>query len=61
MTEHPTYKFKWTNIDLAAFMEQRRYAAQSLRRDANLLMMRADEIEAQANEWSSALKEVTDD
>jgi len=61
MDDQPNYKFKWTNIDLAAFMEQRRHAAQALRRDAHLLMIRADEIETQANEWSTALKEVSDD
>lgn len=56
--EQPTYRFRWTNIDMDAFREQRRCAAQALRRDAEILMRRADQIEAEVREWYQALEEV---
>ena len=54
------YKFKWSNIDLEDFVEQRKFAATELRRQARTLEVRAEQIEEEIHEWKSAL-EVTED
>lgn len=37
----PTYKFKWTNTDLDDYMRNRRSFGQSMRRQAEILIERA--------------------
>jgi len=49
------YKFKWSNIDMDAFVDQRKFAASQLRRDAQILMVRADQIDEEIHEWKMAL------
>lgn len=56
--EWPIYRFRRSNIDLERFREQRRFAADALRRDAQILIMRADQIEAEAREWFQAIEAV---
>jgi hypothetical protein len=50
------YKFKWSNIDLDDFVEQRKFASKQLRADARLLMVRADQIDEEIIEWKMALE-----
>jgi hypothetical protein len=50
------YKFKWSNIDLDDFVEQRKYASSQLRRDAQILTVRADQIDEEINTWRMALE-----
>lgn len=57
--DQPTYRFKWTNMDLDRFVENRRAAAVLLRRDAAKLTLRAEQIEEEIAEWMNALEEVT--
>lgn len=49
------YKFKWSNVDLDDFVEQRRFTATQLRRDAQTLMVRADQIDEEINAWKLVL------
>lgn len=51
----PTYKFKWTNVDLDGYMQNRRYVAQVKRRDAEILIEQAKTIEMEMSELELAL------
>jgi hypothetical protein len=57
--EQPTYRFKWSNIDLDRFVENRRAAAVLLRREAAKLTLQAEQIEEEVHQWKDALEEVT--
>ncbi len=50
------YKFKWSNINLGDFIEERKFASNQLRADARLLMVRADQIDEEINKWKMALE-----
>jgi chaperonin cofactor prefoldin len=50
------YKFIWSNIDLDEFVDQRKFAANQLRREAQILMVRADQIDDEIHEWKMALE-----
>lgn len=54
------YRFRWSNIDLHDFIEQRKLAAQNLRLDAKILIVRAEQLEIEMREWQAAL-EIPDD
>lgn len=51
----PTYKFKWTNTDLDDYMRNRRSFGQSMRRQAEILIERAQMIEAETHELEISL------
>ena len=51
----PTYKFKWTNIDLNGYMQDRRFIAQKKRREAEILVREAEAIETEMSELQIAL------
>lgn len=51
----PTYKFKWTNVDLDVYMQNRRSVAQAKRRDAEILIEQAKTIEMEMSELELAL------
>ncbi len=55
----PTYRFRWSNVDMAGFVLERRAVADGLRRDAQVMMRRAEQIEEEIAAWSRALEEVT--
>lgn len=46
----PTYKFKYTNVDLEGYMQDRRFVAQRKRRDAEILVREAETIETEMQE-----------
>ncbi len=50
------YKFKWSNVDLDDFVEQRKFAATNLRRQAADLTLRADQIDEEIAAWKTALE-----
>jgi hypothetical protein len=52
----PTYRFKWSNVDLGEMTSRRRFAADKLRREADILLRRADQIMEEAYEWERALE-----
>ena len=54
--EWPAYRFRWSNVDLEGFKEQRRFAAERLRREAEILVKRAEQIEEEMREWSRAME-----
>jgi chaperonin cofactor prefoldin len=56
----PKYKFKWTNVDLRDYMQQRRFVAQQKRRDAEVLVKQAESIEMEMSELEMALVMVKD-
>lgn len=56
----PTYKFKWSNVDLNGYMRDRRFAAQQKRSDAVILVKEAEVIEAEMRALEQALVEVED-
>jgi hypothetical protein len=49
------YKFKWTNFNLDSYLSARHEAANSLRRDADILIQRADQIDKEAYELRASL------
>lgn len=51
------YKFKWSNVDMADFIEQRNFAARKLREEARILICRAEQIEEETHIWENALVE----
>jgi hypothetical protein len=55
------YRFRWTNIDMDAFVRSCRDRADILRRDASVLMRRAEQIEEEAAAWKNAMEIVQDD
>jgi len=55
----PTYRFRWSNYDLAKFVKERAFCAQRLRADAAVLLRRAEQIEEEAAAWENALEELT--
>ena len=52
----PTYKFRWSNVDLKRFEENCMHRAKMLQRDADILLKRAEQIEEEAATWTSALE-----
>jgi hypothetical protein len=59
--EWPSYRFRWSNVDLEAFKNQRRFAADKLRREAEILMKRADQIDQEMHEWACAMEPASDE
>jgi hypothetical protein len=57
----PTYKFKWTNVDLKGYMADRRFVAQKKRKEAEILVKEAEAIEMEMSELSVALIEAKED
>lgn len=53
--EQPLYRFKWSNVGLEDYAKERRMAATMLRRDAEILIKRAEQVEIEAGEWERAL------
>lgn len=53
--ESAAYRFRWSNYNLGRMLKERRNAAQRLRNDAEILVKRAEQIEAEASEWEDAL------
>jgi len=58
MADDRTYRFRHSNVDLEQFVKGRRFAADRLRREAEVLLKRADQIEAEMYEWEAALEPV---
>ena len=58
--ERPTYRFKWVNFDLERQVDECKARASTLRREAAVLVMRAEVIENEAEKWKSMLEECTD-
>ena len=52
------YRFKWVNYDMERMQASQRARAQVLRRDAAILIARAEQIEEDAAEWEKALESV---
>ncbi len=52
----PTYRFKWTNYDMERMIAERRSCAASLRRNAATLIVKAEQIEEEAEKWSNVLE-----
>ena len=61
MSDQPTYHFKWSNVDLKIFVKGRHDAANLLRRQAEILTKRADQIDAETDEWETSLQLVKDE
>ena len=57
MNDRPTYCFRWSNITLETYTESRRAKAQSLRKDAAMLIIKADAIEEEANSLAVDMQE----
>lgn len=55
------YKFKWDNMDLPEYVEHRQAAATILRREAAVLVRRAEQIEEELAELRTTLMVVTDE
>lgn len=61
MSEATTFKhyiFKWSDHDLASYVESRKAAATLLRRKASDLTLRAEQIEEEMTELQRSLVEV---
>jgi hypothetical protein len=56
----PTYRFKYVNYDLDRQVEDRRAAATLLRHDAANLILRAEQMEEEAEKWRAVLEECPD-
>lgn len=56
-----TYRFKWSNLDLDTYFVGRRAAADALRREASVMIKRADQIELEITELAACLELVTND
>ena len=54
----PAYRFKWSNYDLEHYLQERRSVAGLLRRDAAMLVARAEQIEEEAHHLQTALQPV---
>ena len=54
----PTYKFKWTNVDLNSYIENRRFVAKQKRREAEVLIKQAEAIEEEMQELQLVLEPV---
>jgi hypothetical protein len=54
----PLYKFKWTNVDLNSYIENRRFVAKQKRREAEVLIKQAEAIEEEMQELNSVLEPV---
>jgi hypothetical protein len=59
--ESTVYRFRWSNLTLATYLENRKFVAQALRRDAEILMKRAEQIDAEMSELRRSLEEVPGD
>ena len=59
MSAQPTYRFKWSNMDLPSYIETIRFKAQKLRRDAATLIAQAEAIEEVAGSLSIDLEIAT--
>jgi hypothetical protein len=57
MSEPKLYKFKWANYDLALYQENLRNKARALRRQAELLLTSAQQIEEVAEQLAVDLVE----
>lgn len=55
MEEAPTYRFKWDNYDLDQYLKGRRFTADALRRDAEILIKRAEQIDEERHQLERAL------
>lgn len=55
MDEAQTYRFKWDNYDLDRYLESRRFASDALRRDAEILIKRAEQIDEERHQLERAL------
>ena len=58
--EGPLYRFKWSNWDLDRHIEDRKFAATQLRRQASDLSLRAEQIEEECAKLKTVLFEVKD-
>lgn len=58
MDEPTSYRFRWSNVDLARYIESRMAKATLLRREAQTLVTRADAIEEEARSLEIDLVEV---
>lgn len=56
--EQATYRFKWSNYDLEAWVASKRAAANNLRRDAQILIVKADQIDEMCHALKADLIEV---
>ena len=54
----PAYRFKWSNYNLGHYLRERRSVADVLRRDAAILVARAEQIEEEAHHLQTALQPV---
>ncbi len=60
MSDKPViYKFKWHVYDLSDHIKSRKAVASKLRRDAAVLVSRADQIEEEMAELEIALEEAS--
>jgi hypothetical protein len=54
------YKFKWDNTDLKDYIRNSKYVAGGLRREAEILMKRAETIDMEMAELESSLIQIED-
>lgn len=57
MEDQPLYKFRWTNVDLRGYAQGLRAKADNLRREAEVLFKRADQIVEISYDIENALVE----
>lgn len=57
----PTYQFKWANVDLKGYMQNRRFVAQNKRREAEVLVKQAEAIEMEMHELEISMVAVEGD
>ncbi len=57
MSDQPLYRFKWINVDLDDYAKGLRTKASNLRREAELLLKRADQIDEISYDIQNALEE----
>lgn len=55
MAEIPLYRFKWDNYDMDVYVKNRQFVAAQLRRDAEILRLRADQIDQECRELEAVL------
>lgn len=60
MSAQPTYRFRYANMTLGNHLENMRFRAKKLRREAEVLLVRAAAIENEADALSNDLQAVTD-
>lgn len=61
MSEQPTYRFRHSNVDLEDYIENMRFRATCLRREAATKISQAEVIEEEANRLSLDLELVEDE